>query len=343
MRILVIGGAGFIGSNIANQYLKKKFCVSILDNFSRIGALANIKWLKGHFKKGLDVLKGDIRTDTQKLQRLISSHDIIFHMAAQVAVTSSITDPRDDFETNALGTFNILEAIRKSKNRPILIYASTNKVYGQMKDIPLIKKRQSYDFKNPCKGIAEDRPLDFHSPYGCSKGAAEQYTRDYSRIYGLKTVVFRQSCIYGWRQFGIEDQGWVAHFIISAILERPLTVYGNGKQSRDILFIDDLIRAFELAISKIKVTAGQIYNIGGGRKNQTSLLEFVKLLEIILKKRITVSFSGWRPADQLIFVSDNSKAQRDFGWEPKIGKNEGIKKLIDWVSKNKRLFKNIKK
>ena len=338
MRILIIGGAGFIGCNIADHYLKGNSKVSILDNFSRIGGLSNLEWLQNRYKKRLHIVHGDIRVDREKLRALVGSHDVIFHMAAQVAVTTSITSPQEDFETNAVGSFNILEAIRKSKNKPVLIYASTNKVYGVLKNIKLIEKKERYDFKNPCKGIAEDRPLDFHSPYGCSKGSADQYVRDYSRIYGLKTVVFRQSCIYGWRQFGIEDQGWVAHFIISSILNRPITIYGNGKQVRDILFIDDLIQAFELAITRLEVTAGEVYNIGGGPQNQISLLEFIKLLKNVLRKEISLSFADWRPGDQPIFVSDISKAKKDFGWKPKINVNEGINMLINWVKENKQLF-----
>lgn len=338
MRVLVIGGAGFIGCNIADHYLKRNSKVSILDNFSRIGALSNLEWLQNRYKKRLNIVHGDIRVDRRIMEELVDPHDVIFHMAAQVAVTTSIISPRDDFETNAVGTFNILEAIRKSKNKPVLIFASTNKVYGALEDIELIEKKERYDFKGPCVGIAEDRSLDFHSPYGCSKGTADQYVRDYSRIYGLKTIVFRQSCIYGWRQFGIEDQGWIAHFIISSILNRPLTIYGSGKQVRDILFIDDLIRAFDLAISKLEVTSGQAYNIGGGPQNQISLLEFVKLLRKILRKKIPLSFADWREGDQPIFVSNISKAKMDFDWEPRINVNEGVNMLTGWIKKNRQLF-----
>lgn len=338
MRVLVIGGAGFIGCNISDHYLKRNSRVSILDNFSRIGALSNLEWLQNRYKERLNIVHGDIRVDREIMEELVNSHDVIFHMAAQVAVTTSIISPQEDFETNAVGSFNILEVIRKSKNKPVLIYASTNKVYGALEDIELIEKKERYDFKNPCGGIAEDRSLDFHSPYGCSKGTADQYVRDYSRVYGLKTIVFRQSCIYGWRQFGIEDQGWIAHFIISSILNRPLTIYGKGKQVRDILFIDDLIQAFELAISKLEVTSGEVYNIGGGSQNQISLLEFIKLLKKITRKKISLSFADWRVGDQLIFVSDISKAKKDFGWKPKINVNEGVNMMINWVKENSQLF-----
>lgn len=338
MRVLVIGGAGFIGCNVADYYLKRKHPVTIFDNFSRKGTTSNAEWIKGLYGKEIKIVRGDIRIDFDKMRMLISKHDIVFHMAAQVAVTTSVLSPREDFEINAMGTFNILEAIRLSKNKPFLMYASTNKVYGDLKDITIKEGRTNYFFKNLKTGVSEDMTLDFHSPYGCSKGASDQYVRDYARIYGLKTIVFRQSCIYGWRQFGIEDQGWVAHFIISAILNRPITIYGNGKQVRDILFIDDLIRAFDKAVTKIKITAGQVYNIGGGYKNQISISDFIRLLEKKLKKRICVSSSGWRPGDQPIYISNISKFHKDCGWKPVVDIDEGIDKMIRWITENKKLF-----
>jgi CDP-paratose 2-epimerase len=338
MKILVIGGAGFIGCNIADYYLKKKENVAIFDNFSRKGAFKNIEWLKRIKSRKFKVVRGDIRFDIEKLERLINDSDVVFHMAAQVAVTTSVKDPRDDFETNALGTFNILESVRKSRRKPILVYASTNKVYGKLGDVVIKESGDRYYFKNLSLGVPESMPLDFYSPYGCSKGSADQYVRDYSRIYGLRTVVFRQSCIYGLRQFGVEDQGWVAHFIIATVLKRPLTVYGNGKQVRDILFIDDLVNAFNMAISNIKVTSGEIYNIGGGPDNQISILQLVKILEAKFKNKILLSFSENRPGDQNIYVSDISKAMNDFGWEPGVTVDKGISRLIKWVQENKELF-----
>jgi CDP-paratose 2-epimerase len=335
MKVLVIGGAGFIGCQVAAHYLQKGNCVIVLDNFSRAGTLANVRWLEDKNRKGLHIIPADIRLENQLLQETIDQADIIFHMAAQVAVTTSITNPREDFEINVLGTINILEAIRKSSNNPILIFGSTNKVYGGLEDVGLREKEKRYELTELKNGINEEYPLDFHSPYGCSKGAADQYVRDYSRIYGLQTIVFRQSCIYGPRQFGIEDQGWVAHFAISALFDRPLTIYGNGKQLRDILEIKDLICAYEKAIEQIDITKGQIYNIGGGPNNQISLLELIDLLEGFLGKRPLYQFADWRPGDQKIFVSDISKARKDFSWEPKIDFSEGIKGLIEWIKGNR--------
>ena len=340
LKNLVIGGAGFIGSNLADYLLKKDESVTIFDNFSRKGTLSNLEWLQANYPQ-LKVAKGDIRFDQDKLKKEIENSDIVYHLAAQVAVTTSVINPREDFEINALGTFNVLEAIRQSKNRPILIYASTNKVYGRMEDVGIIERNNRYEYKNLPNGISEEKPLDFYSPYGCSKGTGDQYVRDYSRIYGLKTVVFRQSCIYGPRQFGVEDQGWVAWFTIAAILGKPVTIYGDGKQVRDILYVNDLINAYELAISNIKKTSGKIYNIGGGPKNTLSLLELIAYLEEFLDKKIGYSFADWRPGDQPVFICDISKAKKEFSWEPKANTKQGIKSLFKWVKDNKKLFKNL--
>ena len=337
---LIIGGAGFIGSNLANYLLKINGSVTIFDNFSRQGALLNSKWLQSNYPD-VRIVRGDIRFDQEKLKNEIEKADIVYHLAAQVAVTTSVIDPREDFEINALGTFNVLESIRKSKSKSILIYSSTNKVYGQIEDMEIVEKDSHYEYKDYPEGVSEQKPIDFHSPYGCSKGAGDQYVRDYARVYGLNTVVFRQSCIYGPRQFGVEDQGWVAWFIIASILSKPITIFGNGKQSRDILYINDLINAFELAICNIEKTKGKIYNIGGGPKNTISLLELIKHLENFLGKKIDYSFSDWRTGDQRLFVSNISKANEDFKWEPKIGKEEGVRKLFKWAKDNKNLFKNL--
>jgi len=338
-KILITGGAGFIGVNIASYYLKKGYEVSILDNFSRKGSVANIDWLKEANSKRLKITTVEIRSDQQKINEIVKNKDIILHLAAQVAVTSSVTNPREDFEINALGTFNILEAIRRSGNNPIFIYSSTNKVYGGLKDLETVEEKTRYRFKNLPNGVSEERCLDFYSPYGCSKGCADQYVRDYARIYGLNTIVFRQSCIYGPHQFGVEDQGWVAWFIIALVNSRNITIYGNGKQVRDLLYIDDLISAYDKASNNIGKTKGQIYNIGGGRKNTISIwLEFKPILEKLFRRKIDVKFSDWRPGDQLIFVSDIRKAKKDFGWEPKVKVEFGITKLYEWVSKNKNIF-----
>lgn len=335
MKTLVIGGAGFIGCQVADHSLNKNDQVTVMDNFSRPGTLDNIRWLEAKHGKKLRIIPADIRMDNRILQEETADVDIVFHMAAQVAVTTSIINPREDFEMNALGTVNVLEAVRQSPNNPILIFASTNKVYGSLEDVTLVEREKRYEFKELKKGINEEHTLDFHSPYGCSKGAADQYVRDYYRIYGLKTITFRQSCIYGPRQFGIEDQGWVAHFAITALLNRALTIYGDGKQIRDVLEIKDLIGAYELAIDQIAITQGQIYNIGGGPNNQLSLLELICYLEELLGKKITYQFAEWRAGDQKIFVADISKAKKDFAWEPKITYTDGIKGLVEWIEENK--------
>ncbi|OGK09770.1 CDP-paratose 2-epimerase [Candidatus Roizmanbacteria bacterium RIFCSPHIGHO2_01_FULL_35_10] len=339
MKRLIIGGAGFIGINLAEYLLTKGEDVLIFDNLSRKGTSLNFAWIKKTYPQ-VKFVKGDIRTDYKKLVALLGKVDVAYHLAGQVAVTNSVADPRYDFENNAIGSFNVLEAARLSDKPPILFYSSTNKVYGAMEDVKTVKKKTRYEFKKFPNGISEKRLLDFHSPYGCSKGMADQYFRDYARIYGLKTVVFRQSCIYGKRQFGIEDQGWIAWFIIAILLNKPITMYGNGKQVRDILFITDLIQAYELAEKNIKKTSGQIYNIGGGKKFTLSLLETFAYLEKLYSKKINYKTSDWRPGDQPIYVSDISKAKEDFGWSPKISPEKGVKFLFDWVKQNKELFKN---
>ena len=338
-KILITGGAGFIGINAATHYLKKGYKVVILDNFSRKGSIQNMSWLEKNNKKSFEVIEKNIRSTHKGLLNIVKDVDVILHLAAQVAVTSSVENPREDFEINALGTFNLLEAVRLSGKNPIFIYTSTNKVYGGLEDLKIIEKKTRYVFENLPFGVSEKRGLDFHSPYGCSKGAADQYVRDYNRIYGLRTIVFRQSCIYGPHQFGVEDQGWVAWFIIALILNKTITVYGNGKQVRDILYIEDLLKAYDLAIEKIERTKGQIYNIGGGIKNTIAVwVEFKPILEKLFRRRIKARFSDWRPGDQPIFVSDIRKAKRDFGWKPEVALEEGIKRLYDWVLANKNLF-----
>ena len=250
MRTLITGGAGFIGANLAHRLIDQGYDVVVYDNLSRPGADKNAAWLRAEHSERWTLVQADIR-DFDTLRRAAADADIIYHLASQVAVTTSVLDPRHDFEVNALGTFNVLEAARLSGRRPIVVYASTNKVYGGMEDVTVVQTAAGYAYRDFPRGIPETQPLDFHSPYGCSKGAGDQYVRDYARIYGLPTVVFRQSCIYGERQFGVEDQGWLAHFVISAVLGRPITIYGDGKQVRDVLFIDDLLKAFERAVRRV--------------------------------------------------------------------------------------------
>lgn len=337
MKHLVIGGAGFIGSNLANTLLKSGDSVTILDNLSRKGSQKNLEWLRSLYPN-IEFINADITRDIDVLNNAIKSVDRVYHLAAQVAVTTSVVDPRHDFEINALGTFNVLEALRLFNPTATLIFASTNKVYGGMEDVVLNESETRYSYRD-FSGISEKYPLDFHSPYGCSKGCGDQYVRDYARIYNLNTVVFRQSCIYGPRQFGVEDQGWVAWFIIALMTGKPITIYGDGKQVRDLLYVDDLVRAYQMAADNIQKTRGQVFNIGGGPANSISIyFDFKKLLDKLFNKDIVAPFAATRPGDQKIYVSDISKAKEVFGWEPKVTVAEGVGNLYLWVKDNLSLF-----
>src|SRR5512135_1590446 len=264
-KFLITGGAGFIGSNYVSRLLQRGEQVTIFDNLSRAGSRLNLEWLRETYgDKSFKLVVGDVR-DAKAILDASREANVIAHLAAQVAVTTSVTKPREDFEINAYGTFNVMEAARASKNHPVVLYASTNKVYGGMDDVAIVEQPTRYAYADLPLGAPETQALDFHSPYGCSKGSGDQYVRDYHRIYNLPTVVFRQSCIYGTRQFGVEDQGWVAWFIIAAISGRPITIYGDGKQVRDILFVEDLLNAYDAAFEHLPQAAGQVFNIGGGR------------------------------------------------------------------------------
>ncbi len=336
-KILVTGGCGFIGSNLMDRLLARGANAVAFDNLSRRGAIKNAEWLQSRHGK-FQLIRGDIR-DSQAITEAARDAGTIFHLAAQVAVTTSVTNPREDFNINALGTFNTLEAARASGLNPIFIFASTNKVYGGMEDVAVVEKSRRYEFRDLPGGVSEAQPLDFHSPYGCSKGAADQYVRDYSRIYGLRSVVFRQSAIYGYRQFGEEDQGWLAWFVIAAVKGRPITIYGDGKQVRDMLFIDDLLDAYDAAVERIDTVAGRVYNIGGGPSNTISVwAEACPLLERLQGKPIPVAYSDWRPGDQKVCVYDISKAERELGWSPKTSVSLGIDRLYQWVKENASLF-----
>lgn len=334
---LVTGGAGFIGSNYVHRLLARGEKVTIYDNLSR--TKRNIEWLKSGFgENAFDLIIADVR-DAYRITEAAKTSDVVAHLAGQVAVTTSVTNPRDDFESNALGTFNVLEAARLSGRNPIVLYASTNKVYGGMEEVELFEEPTRWRYKDLVNGCPETQPLDFHSPYGCSKGTGDQYVRDYARIYNLPTVVFRQSCIYGPRQFGIEDQGWVAWFIIAAVMGRAMTIYGDGKQVRDILHVNDLINAYDLAVEKIDIAKGQVYNLGGGPANVMSIwAEFGPKLEGMLGKPIVPARGDWRPGDQRVFYADVSRAQRELGWTPNISVDEGVQMLFDWVVQNRHLF-----
>ena len=336
---LITGGAGFIGSNYVHRLLKRGESVTIYDNLSRAGAPKNLDWLKKDYgEKSFKMIVADVR-DASAIAEAAHQADVIVHLAGQVAVTTSVTNPRDDFEANALGTFNTLEAARLSERNPVFIFASTNKVYGGMDDVKVVEDATRWRYAELPNGCSESQPLDFHSPYGCSKGTGDQYTRDYERIYGLRSVVFRQSCIYGPRQFGVEDQGWLAWMTIAAVTGRKITIYGDGKQVRDVLHVDDLLDGYDAAIARIEVAKGRVYNMGGGTQNILAVwAEFGPLLEELLGKKIEVDWADWRPGDQRVFYADYSKARNELGWSPKIGLKSGIERLVNWVKENKGLF-----
>jgi len=337
--ILVTGGAGFIGTNYVSRLLSRDDHVIIYDNLRRKGTPRNIAWLTEQFgEDAFELVEGDVR-NAELIRDTVRRADAVLHLAAQVAVTTSVVEPREDFEINALGTFNVLEAARLADHKPPVLYASTNKVYGELENLAVEEGETRYHFKGLEAGVNESQLLDFHSPYGCSKGAADQYVHDFHRMYDLPTVVFRQSCIYGPHQFGIEDQGWVAWFVIAAVTGRPITIYGDGKQVRDLLYVDDLLDVYDAALDQIDQAAGQIYNIGGGNQYSLSIWkEFGPLLEQELGKPIPVSWEDWRPGDQKVFVADIEKARQELGWEPETSPEEGIRRLFDWVRDNRELF-----
>jgi CDP-paratose 2-epimerase len=340
MKTLITGGAGFIGANAASRYLKRGHQVVVIDSLCRDGVSKNLEWLRP--QGALEFVQLDIRDDAE-LARVFKQHadaNQVLHLAAQVAVTTSVRLPREDFEVNALGTFNVLEAMRQAEVTAPLIYSSTNKVYGEMTSVGVAEKNGRYAYQSLPFGVSEENNLDFHSPYGCSKGSADQYVIDYHRIYGLRTLVFRQSCIFGYRQFGAEDQGWVAWFMIASQLDRPITVYGDGKQVRDILFIDDLLDAYDSGFRAAASgkAVGRAYNIGGGPDNVLSLLELLAYIDKRRGSKLPYGTSDWRPGDQKVFVSDIRHAQADLGWSPKIGCAQGLDLLYDWVSQNRQMF-----
>ena len=334
---LITGGAGFIGTNLADRLVREGMKVRILDNLSRNGVEKNLSWLHQSHPNRMEFIKGDVRNFDQ-VREAVKEVDTIFHLASQVAVTTSVEDPRTDFEVNAGGTLNVLEAARLSTKQPAILFTSTNKVYGKLSDLGIRDTGTRYEFPSHPRGVDETQPLDFYSPYGCSKGAADQYIRDYSRIYGMKTVVFRMSCIYGPHQFGNEDQGWVVHFVISALLNRPIKIYGDGKQARDILYVEDLVDAFCQAEENINKTAGEVFNIGGGPENSVSLLELLEMLEKVTGNKIHTESYNWRPGDQKVYISNIQKAKDIFGWEPRVSSTEGIQRLYKWVRENRTLF-----
>jgi CDP-paratose 2-epimerase len=332
--VLITGGAGFIGCNVAARWLRDGHRVTVLDNFSRAGARLNAEWLQSLGGDHLRVLEADAR-DFDVVREAVAGVDVVFHFASQVAVTTSIANPRLDFESNLLSTFNVLEALRLGAPDAALIFTSTNKVYGALDDVPVVDTGERYEY-GAGPGVDESRPLDFHSPYGCSKGAADQYVRDYARVFNLRTVVFRMSCIYGEHQLGSEDQGWVAHFIYCALLGQPVTIFGDGKQVRDILFADDLVEAFLAAYRRIDAVRGDVFNIGGGIRQTLSLRELIRWIQA--RAPLQVDWARSRVGDQKIYVSDIAKAAEGLGWTPSINVEAGLERLWAWGASHRDLL-----
>lgn len=327
---LITGGAGFIGSNVADALLSAGETVVIADNLSRPGVAANAEWLRRRHGARVRVDQVDVR-DPEAIGPLVRGAKAVFHFAAQVAVTTSVADPADDLRTNLLGTFNVLEAARSVATPPPILFTSTNKVYGSLRGVRCRLDGERYVYEDR-DGIDETVPLDFHSPYGCSKGAADQYVLDYARIYGLPTVVFRMSCIYGRRQWGTEDQGWVAHFGRALLRGEPITIYGDGRQVRDILWVDDLVAAMRLGIRRAEVAPGSVYNIGGGPENTVTVTETVRSLAELLGREVPVHLDDWRPGDQRRYVSDTTRAKRELEWEPRVRVPQGLERLAEWLA-----------
>lgn len=337
MKVIITGGAGFIGSNAASRHLARGDEVVVVDDLSRRGSNANLEWLRD--RGGSLVFEEQDVRDAGAMSRLFKAHrdaQRVLHLAGQVAVTTSVDDPRRDFDVNAAGTLNVLEALRAAGGSTTLLYASTNKVYGGLNGVSTVLRNGRYEFE-AVDGIGEQQPLDFHSPYGCSKGAADQYVRDYARIYGLRTIVLRQSCIYGYRQLGMEDQGWLGWFCIAARLGLPLRIYGDGRQVRDVLFIDDLLDAFDAAFDRAPA-GGAIYNIGGGGGNAVSLLEVIAELEQLTGRPLLFTHHDWRPGDQKVYVSRIARARDDLGWAPRVSWRTGLERLYRWVEHNVAMF-----
>lgn len=337
--VLIFGGAGFIGSNLAYHLLTQTEAqVHIFDNLSRAGVHHNLEWLRRAAGKSdrLQVTLEDVR-NSKPVENAVAHASEIYHLAAQVAVTTSVVNPRLDFEVNLLGTFNVLEAARRCGHKPFILFTSTNKVYGRLG----LAGSQLFKTRVHCEdypGTCESQPLDFHSPYGCSKGGADQYVRDFSRIYGLPTVVFRMSCIAGPRQFGTEDQGWVAHFLYSALQHQPVVIYGDGRQVRDVLCVHDLVRAFEDVRANMEVTAGQVYNVGGGIDNTVSLLELIDQIEAMTGNRLEYVLDECRPGDQPVYITNYAKLYHHTGWKPKLDIRETLRSLFSFWEQNQDLI-----
>ena len=336
-KILITGGAGFIGSNTAFYFSKKGWKIYLIDNLSRKGSKNNLLNLRKNIK--LTFYKADI-SNFKKISKILKSirPNLIIHCAGQVTVTKSVINPRNDFNTNALGSFNILESIRLFSSKTKFINISTNKVYGDVSNKKVSETNKRYRFLGKLKSVNENYPLDLYSPYGCSKGIADQYTRDYSRIYNLDTIVLRLSCIYGTMQYGIEDHGWIVWLTIKSYFGKKIKIFGNGKQVRDALYIDDLVRLF-FKLSKSKKNTNKIYNIGGGSRNSISLLELINILDKKMNKKNKFKKFKWRPGDQKIYISDISRIKKEYDWYPKISFSNGLDKIIGWINNNEKIIK----
>ena len=333
-RIVVTGGAGFLGSNIVDALAKRGEDVLVYDSLARPRVEENLAWLKERHPQRVQALAADLR-DVSRLNEAVRGAKAVIHLAAQVAVTTSVADPVEDFEVNARGTLNVLEAVRAHAPEAPVLFASTNKVYGKLMPVEaMLRQGERYVPGDPAyaAGLGEDTPLSFYSPYGCSKGVADQYVLDYARVYCLRSAVFRMSCLYGPRQFGTEDQGWVAHFLISALTGRPITIYGDGFQVRDVLYVDDAVAAYLRGIDRIDAIAGRAYNLGGGPENTLSLRELLGLVDEITGRPPEVSFDGWRPGDQPWYVSDTSAFAAACGWRAEVGVRDGLERLTAWLA-----------
>jgi CDP-paratose 2-epimerase len=342
--VLITGGCGFIGCNLADRLASDGNNVLVFDNLARAGVRENAQWLKSRHGERVAITIGDIREPIPVIDAIREARAVL-HLAAQVAVTSSIESPLDDFEINARGTLNVLEAVRLHNSDAPLLFASTNKVYGGLiSDAQIERSGLRYIPSDPklVPGIAESAPLDFYSPYGCSKGAADQYVRDYSRVFGLRAAVMRMSCIYGPRQFGNEDQGWIAHFVFSALRGEPLTIYGNGHQVRDALFVSDAVEAWIAVLRNIDTARGRIFNLGGGAVNSISLLELIRLIAELTGHDVQYDFADWRPGDQPWYVTDISALSSTVGWTPKVGLKDGLAQLQAWLQSRLRSTKDVR-
>lgn len=331
--VVITGGAGFVGTNLAHRLALEGERVVLLDNLSRPGVEHNLRWLQQQHGDRVILARGDVR-DRFAVREALENATSVFHLAAQVAVTTSLEDPLADFSVNAQATVLLLEELRRLPQPTPLVFTSTNKVYGSLANQRFLEEASRYAPADPGIarfGISEDQPLDFHSPYGCSKGAADQYILDYARSFGIPAVVFRMSCIYGPHQFGNEDQGWVAHFLIRNLRGEPLSLYGNGKQVRDILFVEDLVEAFLKARRNAPRLAGRAFNIGGGVERTTSLLELLAWMERHQGRRPRVDFHDWRTGDQSYYVSDTRRFQEATGWRPRVSVDEGVERLNNWL------------